>query len=59
LFAEGTIPAGFKLLESEISPTGVIVATYGRAGEVRTGSFALETPTEAELARRKRIKEEK
>jgi dihydrofolate reductase len=59
LFAEGTIPAGFKLLESEISPSGVIVATYGRAGEVRTGSFALETPTEAELARRKRIKEEK
>jgi dihydrofolate reductase len=59
LFAEGTIPAGFKLLESEISPTGVIVAIYGRAGEVRTGSFALETPTEAELARRKRIKEEK
>jgi dihydrofolate reductase len=59
LFAEGTIPAGFKLLESEISPSGVIVTTYGRAGEVRTGSFALETPTEAELARRKRIKEEK
>ena len=59
LFAEGTIPAGFKLLESDISPSGVIVATYGRAGEVRTGSFALETPTEAELARRKRIKEEK
>jgi dihydrofolate reductase len=59
LFAEGTIPAGFKLLVSEISLTGVIVATYGRAGEVRTGSFAPETPTEAELARRKRIKEEK
>ena len=58
LFAEGTIPVGFKLLESEISPSGVIVATYMRAGEVKTGSFALEVPTEAELARRKRIKEE-
>src|SRR5512136_1340394 len=33
LFAEGTIPVGFKLLESEISPSGVIVATYLRAGE--------------------------
>jgi dihydrofolate reductase len=59
LFAKGTLPVGYKILESEISPNGVIVATYGRAGEVKTGSFALETPTEAELARRKRIKEEK
>ena len=59
LFAEGTIPVGYKILESEISPSGVIIATYGRAGEVKTGSFAFETPTEAELARRKRIKEEK
>ncbi len=59
LFAEGAIPAGFKLLESKVSPNGVIVATYARAGEVKTGSFALETPTEAELVRRKRLKEEK
>jgi len=59
LFAEGTIPVGFKLLASEISPSGVIVATYMRAGEVKTGSFALEVPTEAELARRKRLKEGK
>lgn len=59
LFAEGTIPVGFKLLKSEISPSGVIVATYGRAGEVKTGSFALEAPTEAELSRRKRLKEGK
>jgi dihydrofolate reductase len=58
LFAEGTIPAGFKLLESEISPSGVIIASYERAGEVKTGSFGLETPSEAELARRKRLKEE-
>jgi len=58
LFAEGTIPVGFKLLESRISPSGVIVATYVRAEEVKTGSFALEVPTEAELARRKRLKEE-
>jgi len=59
LFAEGTIPAGFKLLESQIAPSGVIVAAYVRAGEVKTGSFALEVPTEAELARRKRLKEGK
>jgi dihydrofolate reductase len=59
LFAEGTIPAGFKLLNSGSSPSGVIVASYVRAGEVRTGSFALEVPTEAELARRQRLKEGK
>jgi dihydrofolate reductase len=58
LFAEGTIPAAFKLLESETSPSGVIIASYGRAGEVKTGSLGLETPSEAELARRKRLKEE-
>ncbi len=40
LFAEGSIPAGFKLIDSKASPNGVIVATYVRAGEVKTGSFA-------------------
>ena len=59
LFAEGTIPVGFKLLESETSPTGVIIASYARAGEVKIGSFALEPPTQVELARRKRLKEGK
>ena len=57
LFAEGTIPAGCKLLESWISPSGVIIANYERSGEVKMGSFGLETPSEAELARRKRLKE--
>jgi dihydrofolate reductase len=59
LFADGTIPVGFTLRKSEASPCGVIVASYARAGGVKTGSFALETPTEAELARRKRLKEGK
>ena len=58
LFAEGTMPVGFKLLESQVSPGGVIVAAYARAGEVKTGSFALEVPSEAELERRKRLAEE-
>jgi dihydrofolate reductase len=39
LFAEGTIPAAFKLTDSKISPLGVIVANYKRAGEVKTGSL--------------------
>ena len=59
LFGDGTIPAGFKLVDSKTSTTGVIVATYERAGKVKTGLIASETPTEAELARRKRLKEGK
>ncbi len=39
LFAEGTIPAAFKLTDSKVSPSGVIFANYKRAGEVKTGSF--------------------
>lgn len=39
LFAEGTIPAAFKLTSSKTSPAGVIFANYERAGEVRTGHF--------------------
>lgn len=39
LFAEGTIPAGFTLIESKTSPKGVIVANFKREGEVKTGSF--------------------
>ena len=39
LFAEGTIPAAFKLTDSKTSPKGIIFAYYKRAGEVKTGSF--------------------
>lgn len=39
LFAEGTIPAAFALTESKASPSGVIISSYKRAGEVKTGSF--------------------
>lgn len=39
LFAEGTIPAAFELMESMASPSGVIFANYKRDGEVKTGSF--------------------
>jgi dihydrofolate reductase len=38
LFAEGTMPAAFKASETQLSPTGVIVTKYERAGEVKTGS---------------------
>ena len=42
LFADGTIPAGLMLVESQTSSTGVVIAKYERAGEVKYGSFALD-----------------
>lgn len=39
LFDKGTLPASFTLVESKISPSGVIVVNFKRAGGVKTGSF--------------------
>jgi dihydrofolate reductase len=39
LFGEGTIPAAFKLLDSQALPSGVILANYKRSGKIKTGSF--------------------
>jgi len=38
LFADGTIPAAFKVTESNVGSTGVIVVNYERAGPITTGS---------------------
>ena len=42
LFADGTIPSGLKLVDSKVSTTGVVIGTYEPAGEIVTGSFALD-----------------
>jgi dihydrofolate reductase len=42
LFAGGTIPAAFKVTESQISPNGVIIVNYERDGEVKTGEVQIE-----------------
>ncbi len=39
LFAGGTIPAAFTVTESMVTPSGVIVARYERAGAITTGSL--------------------
>src|SRR5574340_566711 len=39
LFDKGTIPAAFILLESSVTPGGVIFASYRRAGKVKTGTI--------------------
>ena len=40
LFTDGTIPAAFKVTESQVTPSGVIFANYERAGEVKTGTVS-------------------
>jgi dihydrofolate reductase len=40
LFAEGTIPAAFKVTESTVSSTGVILVNYERAGAIQTNTLS-------------------
>lgn len=39
LFAGGTIPVAYKLISTEVTPSGVVFANYRRAGKVEKGSF--------------------
>jgi dihydrofolate reductase len=55
LFGDGAHPAALKLVDSKVSKTGVTINTYQRAGDVDTGSFEFDEPTEAELERRERL----
>ena len=41
LFQDGPIPAAFTLAESSVTPSGVIMANYKRAGEVKTGTVGV------------------
>ena len=40
LFAEGTVPAAFTGIDVKTSNSGVIIATYQRAGAVKYGTYA-------------------
>jgi dihydrofolate reductase len=55
LFANGTVPARLKLVETQTSSTGVVLHVLQSAGRLEYGSFALEQPTEAEIHRRQKI----
>jgi dihydrofolate reductase len=52
MFGSGALPAALTLVDSKASSTGVVISTYVPAGELVTGSFALDEPSPAELARR-------
>jgi len=55
LFGDGASPAALKLASSKVSACGVTINKYLRDGQVVTGSFQLEPPTEAELERRRSL----
>lgn len=55
-FGSGARPAAFAMVRSVAAPSGVVAATYRRAGAVKTGSFALAEPTAAELERRRSLR---
>ena len=42
LFSEGTIPSGLRLVDSNVSTSGVVIVSYEPAGEIVTGSFVLD-----------------
>jgi dihydrofolate reductase len=44
LFGEDINPADLKLLDSKVSPNGVIIANYAVVGALKTGTFGLENP---------------
>lgn len=58
LFADGSAPHAYKLTRSRVSPNGLIVGHYERAGEIRVGDTELDSPSDREMTRRERMKRE-
>jgi dihydrofolate reductase len=58
LFQEGTPTQEWQLTDLVVSKTGAIMATYLTGGEVKLGNFGSWKPSEAEMERRKKWKEE-
>ena len=48
-------PGALKMVDSFVSPKGVVIATYEPDGEVPTGTFETKPPSEAELERREKM----
>ncbi len=58
LFADGSVPHSYKLTRSRVSGTGVMIAHYERAGDIKTGGTELDPPSDRERARQERMKRE-
>ena len=55
LFGEASFPRAWTLVNWRSSENGIVISKYARAGDVTTGSFEFDTPTEAELERRRNL----
>ncbi|NYJ05570.1 dihydrofolate reductase family protein [Petropleomorpha daqingensis] len=42
LFGDGTIPRSWRVTSSRATSTGVLITTYQRVGELKTGEFTLD-----------------
>ena len=58
LFADGSAPHSYTLTQSRVSTTGLVIAHYERAGDIKIGDTALDSPSDAERARQQRMKRE-
>ena len=54
----GSAPHSYTLTRSRVSGTGLMIAHYERAGGITSGDTALDLPSDAERARRERMKRE-
>lgn len=57
-FGEGSKPGEWTMVDSLSSTTGLVISRYRPKGPVRTGSFAQDDPSETEIERREKMKEE-
>lgn len=56
LFGEGAPPRSMRMVEHEVTPRGVVIATYEPDGPIEPGDFgAATTPSPAERERRARV----
>jgi dihydrofolate reductase len=55
LFENGVPPRGLTLVETRSTPKGVLINTYRSAGPLPRRSLHSENPSEAELARRRKL----
>jgi dihydrofolate reductase len=58
LFGDGAPASSLTLVDSQRSTTGVLINTYRPAGALKTGSFALAEPSDAEIERRRKMAKE-
>jgi hypothetical protein len=52
------VPHSYTLTRSRISTTGLVIAHFERAGDIKIGDTALDSPSDAERARQERMKRE-